>query len=427
MGKKNNLLIKYLFVFIVIVLFFLINNNHTKHYVLLNGNGASIDNNIISCKGNDCYIDLPIIKRDGYEIIGYSLKASDKTALYKSGQTISINNSMKLYAITKKEIVVDLESVGNKICEIYNNQSICSVYIPLVDGIEGWSNDENSSEISYEGNKSYSFSKNIKLYPVSNKKINANFIVNGNVYATKSCILDGDECYIEAPDIDIKGVTIYEYSTSINGNAVCLAGDKCYIDEDTNFYVYKDKYYREVDVYDSVTVGKSTIEIEKGCPYSSNIDNVKEAYSYFPELFTDVKITFLTNDDYVKIHGSDTSGKNVIVKDDDYATTFIDINCEAYKNYDYPSEIIVHELVHAYDWEIYFNQNKIALSNTSIVNNLYNKYINMSNRPLREYSYKNTQEFIADMAEYYYLKHYKNENIDIPSDIEEFVLKYLKG
>ena len=51
----------------------------------------------------------------------------------------------------------------------------------------------------------------------------------------------------------------------------------------------------------------------------------------------------------------------------------------------------------------------------------------MSNRPMRDYSYSNKQEFMADMGEYYFLKYHKNQNIDIPNDIKEFVEKYLKG
>lgn len=401
--------------------------NKVEHTITINGNGASVQSNSLSCKGDNCNITLPIITRNGYEIIGYNLKANDKTALYKSGQTINVNSNMVLYAITKKEIVVNLESVGSRTCNIYNNQSICSVYIPIIDGINGWSIVKNSDYIFYEGGKSYSFSRKIDLYPVKSKKINANFIVNGNIYTTKSCTLNNSGCYIEAPIINIKGTTIYEYSTSINGETKCLAGSKCYIEENTNFYVHKGSYYRELDVYDSIIIGKTTIEVQKGCSYSNNIRDVKEAYNYFPKLFTNVKLTFLTNNDYVKRYGNATVGKNTTIETNDYAITFIDINCETYTNYDYPSEVIVHELVHTYDRNTYFNQNKIALSSTSVVSNLYNKYVSMSNRPMRDYSYSNKQEFMADMGEYYFLKYNKNQNIDIPNDIKEFVEKYLKG
>ena len=273
--------------------------NKVEHTITINGNGASVQSNKLTCKGDNCSVKLPIITRNGYEIIGYSLKATDKTSLYKSGQTINVNNNMILYAITKKEIVVNLESVGSKTCNIYNNQSICSVYIPNVEGINGWSIVKNSDYIFYYGGKSYGFSKKIDLYPVRLKKISANFIVNGNIYTTKACTLNNGGCYIEAPIINVKGTTIYEYSTSINGGTKCLAGDKCYIEKDTNFYVHKGSYYRELDVYDSITIGKTTIEVQKGCSYSNNIRDAREAYNYFPKLFTNVKITFLTNKDYV--------------------------------------------------------------------------------------------------------------------------------
>ena len=88
--------------------------NKVEHTITINGNGASVQSNKLTCKGDNCSVKLPIITRNGYEIIGYSLKATDKTALYKSGQTINVNNNMILYAITKKEIVINLESVGSR-------------------------------------------------------------------------------------------------------------------------------------------------------------------------------------------------------------------------------------------------------------------------------------------------------------------------
>ena len=57
---------------------------------------------------------------------------------------------------------------------------------------------------------------------------------------------------------------------------------------------------------------------------------------------------------------------------------------------------------------------------------LYNKYVSMSNRPMRDYSYSNKQEFMAEMAMWYYNKHYLGGNIYLPDDIENYVVQNLR-
>ena len=50
----------------------------------------------------------------------------------------------------------------------------------------------------------------------------------------------------------------------------------------------------------------------------------------------------------------------------------------------------------------------------------------MSNRPMRDYSYSNKQEFMAEMAMWYYNKHYLGGNIYLPDDIENYVVQNLR-
>ena len=397
--------------------------NNINYTITIIENGSNVGASKINCNGN---CNLPKIIREGYEIIGYNLNPNDKTFLYKSGQTISVNANITLYAITRKIINISFEGSNSKSCYIYNKQKECSITIPNISGINGWSISKSSNSIMYYPNKTYNFSFSLKLYPVTNKLLRATFIVDGKKYE-RTCTLNGVGCTVEAPVINnLTGKLILGYSYDENREIECLAGKKCIIIDDSTFYVSKKDGYRYIDSYDTVTIGKSSIDVQKKCSYTDNINDVKQAYNFFPNLFSDVKITFLTNDDYVKLHGTDSAGATVILERGNYSFSYIDINCEAYKSYKHSSEVVVHELVHLYDKITYFNKNGILLSNTNLVNNLYNKYKVISNRPMRDYAYTDKVEFLAEMGMWYYKKHYLKESVDLPDDIENYVVQNLR-
>ena len=397
--------------------------NNINYTITIIENGSNVGASKINCNGN---CNLPKIIREGYEIIGYNLNPNDKTFLYKSGQTISVNANITLYAITRKIINISFEGSNSKSCYIYNKQKECSITIPNISGINGWSISKSSNSIMYYPNKTYNFSFSLKLYPVTNKLLRATFIVDGKKYE-RTCTLNGVGCTVEAPVINnLTGKLILGYSYDENREIECLAGKKCFIIDDSTFYVSKKDGYRYIDSYDTVTIGKSSIDVQKKCSYTDNINDVKQAYNFFPNLFSDVKITFLTNDDYVKLYGTDSAGATVILERGNYSFSYIDINCEAYKSYKHSSEVVVHELVHLYDKITYFNKNGILLSNTNLVNNLYNKYKVISNRPMRDYAYTDKVEFLAEMGMWYYKKHYLKESVDLPDDIENYVVQNLR-
>ncbi len=61
---------------------------------------------------------------------------------------------------------------------------------------------------------------------------------------------------------------------------------------------------------------------------------------------------------------------------------------------------------------------------------IFNNYKNMKNRPMRDYSYTNTNEFIAESIAYYYYYKYKNtiapaKGNPLTSDIVSLVEKYI--
>lgn len=393
-------------------------------------NGASIENNILKCElyNNDdtCEVTFPNIVRSGYEILGWSENKSANIGTYNVQSKIKLNKQKTYYAISRKKINVSFEGSNSKSCYIYNKQKECSITIPNISGINGWSISKSSNSIMYYPNKTYNFSFSLKLYPVTNKLLRATFIVDGKKYE-RTCTLNGVGCTVEAPVINnLTGKLILGYSYDENREIECLAGKKCIIIDDSTFYVSKKDGYRYIDSYDTVTIGKSSIDVQKKCSYTDNINDVKQAYNFFPNLFSDVKITFLTNDDYVKLHGTDSAGATVILERGNYSFSYIDINCEAYKSYKHSSEVVVHELVHLYDKITYFNKNGILLSNTNLVNNLYNKYKVISNRPMRDYAYTDKVEFLAEMGMWYYKKHYLKESVDLPDDIENYVVQNLR-
>ena len=122
------------------------NNKITINYI---GNGAEINKTSDSCYGSTCSFVLPEIRRDNYQILGYSENPNYTYAQYKVGQNIAFDRDMTLYAITSKNLtalfldndVVKLnkpngnwEYTYNGIkttCTIYNNEQGCYIYTPV--------------------------------------------------------------------------------------------------------------------------------------------------------------------------------------------------------------------------------------------------------------------------------------------------------
>ena len=89
---------------------------------------------------------------------------------------------------------------------------------------------------------------------------------------------------------------------------------------------------------------------------------------------------------------------------------------------------MVHELAHTWDF-YYSNHFNSFISEQNDVRNLYSKYLNSSNRPFRDYSYTNIQEFFADSVRYYYLKYIDPssyfQNLTYPDDVRRVLEKYI--
>ena len=215
--KIKIILILIMIIFVIIMLIFLNNtksNKTLKEYkVTIKSNGSNIKDTVLSCttKDNFCKVNLPEIKREGYEIIGFSTKRNGTKKEYSSKEKIKINNDIILYAITKRKAEVTLIDKNDKnilSCDIYNEAEKCKVKLPNKEDISfrGWNNQASEKMIKYKPNEEVNISNDITLYAITKKEIEVTFSSNGsNVNITSAyCTLFNDEtsCKIQLPKID---------------------------------------------------------------------------------------------------------------------------------------------------------------------------------------------------------------------------------
>lgn len=413
------------------------------------GNGSIVEMNKMSCDiynyQNSCQVILPNITRDNYEVLGWSEDKNDVNSIYKVGDAINIDYSKKLYAITRKKVTVSFLSNdyadvydGIKSCYLYNVNSSCIVDIPTVvpknGSFIGWtlSNNYNNTNynnvisVDYKGN-SIKTNKNLNLYPVVKKTIVVTFDKNGASYVdydSKSCdVYNGVPCSIKIPSVDKPGMISFGFSSVQSSNLTYpeyISKNTYYFRDSINLYAdFNSSWYRNVSVYNPKKYNNVTVEIEKSCSYEKIDRVVSNVMNNMPWLFQkDIKVSFYNDDSYDLIH------KNPAVYGKTFGyflgpIRFIDIRCFGNE------PTLVHELTHYYDI-LYYLKYDSYFSDGAEVTSLYNKYYNMTNRPMWSYVYENKNEFLAGMVEFYYSKHYTNVNTKLPEDIEDFVVNKLK-
>lgn len=410
-------------------------------------NGASIENNILKCElyNNDdtCEVTFPNIVRNGYEILGWSENKNANIGTYNAQNKIKLNKQKTYYAISRKKVNVSFlssnyASVNNNVvsCYMYNGSKDCQINTPNVSVLSGefagWSKIKNSKNIDYKGN-SINVSNDITLYPVTKKIITISFDKNGGTYIdyeSKLCELyNGDtNCNIVIPNVDKPGMISFGFdeNKNINSNPKYLSNEAYSFTKSTILYANFSSAtsgYRNIEVYDQKKYNKLTLEIDKSCSYDEIERKVNKLYSDWPSLFNyNVKVTYLSESNFVRIHNMTdavgiTFGREN--KDKYLPKIFVDLVCSS------NGDVFIHEMTHYHDF-MYELKYKTYLSSSYEVSSLYNKYVNMSNRPMRDYSYSNKQEFMAEMAMWYYNKHYLGGNIYLPDDIENYVVQNLK-
>ena len=173
-------------------------------------NGATlIGNKNVSCtlkevynneaRADNCVLDVPIIHRDNFDIIGYNKDPDGKTNdkdIDMSVHQINIdtnNNGNKYYAISKRKVDVTYDKNGatslsknSDSCTIWNSATSCELTSPSIvrDGfkIHGYSTDENATGESTDlipSESKYEVSENYKYYAITSKYIEDNFYING--------------------------------------------------------------------------------------------------------------------------------------------------------------------------------------------------------------------------------------------------------
>lgn len=394
---------------------------------------------------NSCQVKLPNITRNNFEILGWNENKDDTSFKYSVGSLINVDSQKTFYAITRRKINVNFLSnsyveVNEKIksCYIYNKNSNCKINAPSVNvkngEFAGFSlNSSNPSKIDYKSNEIVT-SKSITLRPISKKSITVTFDKNGASYidySSKSCdVYNGIPCSIKIPNVDKPGMISFGFNEKNSNNYSdgsiyprYISNISFLFDKDTELIASFDSpYNRNISTYDQRKYNKITADIEKSCSIEHVDKIVNKVMKNWPALFNhNVKISFLSPNTYRTIKDHESSDGIIFGY---MEKSFIDIICSK------DEDTIVHELIHFIDRE-YYNKHKNYLSSSSELLKLYNKYKDELSKPLWNFAYKNTREFMAYAAQEYYVKYYMfglyNGTIPayLPQDIEEFVVKYL--
>ena len=388
-----------------------------------------------------CTIKTPTIIRSGWTILGYAESATATTEKYKVSSNISISENKKYYAVTSRTLTATFEKNGastlsytSKSCNIYNTSSSCNVTTPTITRsgwtILGFAESASATTAKYKVSSNITINSNKKYYVITNKKVTVTFDANGGEtieYTSKSCDLYNNKtsCNIRIPIVnkigygayafDIKGKST-EYGTYIMNKTYSFSSNKDLIAN----YLENSSHYRKISVYKTLKYDNVIIEIDNTCSNKDTfVSDIKKIYKNLPYLFKNPGKMMISNDStYLKIRGNTTAG---VTSGFDYYP-FIDIKCSS------KYTTLVHELTHKWDKE-YNLQKGNFIAYQSDVKSLFNKYINMSDKPLRDYSYTSEFEFLADSVSYYYAKYIVKDasfaNINYPSNIKSVIEKYI--
>ena len=388
-----------------------------------------------------CTIKTPTITRSGWTILGFAESASATTEKYKVSSNITISENKKYYAVTSRTLTATFEKNGastlsytSKSCNIYNTSSSCNVTTPTITRsgwtILGFAESASATTAKYKVSSNITINSNKKYYAITNKKVTVTFDANGGEtieYTSKSCDLYNNKtsCNIRIPIVnkigygayafDIKGKST-EYGTYIMNKTYSFSSNKDLIAN----YLENSSHYRKISVYKTLKYDNVIIEIDNTCSNKDTfVSDIKKIYKNLPYLFKNPGKMMISNDStYLKIRGNTTAG---VTSGFDYYP-FIDIKCSS------KYTTLVHELTHKWDKE-YNLQKGNFIAYQSDVKSLFNKCINMSDRPLRDYSYTSEFEFLADSVSYYYAKYIVKDasfaNINYPSNIKSVIEKYI--
>jgi len=447
-----------------------VNNNKTYYAITkknitisFNKNGAdSVGATSLSCSiynsKKTCTIKMPTIKRNDSIILGWNSNKNSKSAEIEENDIITVDKNKTYYAISFKEVNayfkpngVDSISSTSEKCTYYNDENGCIITTPdiLRDDwtVVGWHTNQNSTTALTKENSELSIKNTTTYYAITYKELsvtleknNADSLETCQKQTSTGCISSckiynqNTSCKVNLPYIYSKGNEVQYYSTSSDpstksGYTPVLP---LTIKGNVKLYAIVDNRYRKntYSIIKTKNYGYTAFETESGCPssvYNNYYAFTDRAYSKVPYIFRASKVTFSGNntfDDTWGNYSGMTYGGGLGYRN-------VDVKCpNTYSTY--YLHTIIHELVHS--WDNYYKAQKgLPISENSDVKALYNKYKNAKTRPLRDYSYTNYGEFIADMYSWYYFLYIDttqklsivSQNTYYPSDMKKVIEKYI--
>ncbi len=424
----------------------------TANFIIQN-NTATKENNNTSCElyngKTSCEITVPkLVATTGNIVIGWNLDKTAKEKTLDGGEKIVLTKDLTYYSITrsinsfKVNFVVqdskNIETTSSKEeCYPYNGEKTCIILIPTLKSLNsntnviGWNSDNHAKISQYEMNKELEISGNKNVFSISSSKVTITFTVgenvaNANIKATKlsfnhtdksgKTIIDQEGEKLTTTCISYNQLgckvnrvpTIYSEGYFIDGFAKTPSGKIISVydttfKEDTSLYAKtgytENKKVGKTNVGYSKIYGNVILEIDKNLG-SSDIEKIKEyyeiLYKYYPELFYfNGKITIYSKAEYYK------NLKAIYSKVEETAgLTFTDkgfSNVTSYYDATYGLHYTTHELGHAFNY-LYQRSTGTYVSKSTETIHLFNKYKNVSNRPLSDYAYSSSArtEFVSE-------------------------------
>ena len=447
-------------------------SNPLKVTFIIQNNTADKTDEKTSCElyngMESCKITVPsLIGKNNNVAIGWNTNKNATTSLIKGQEEITIDKNITYYSITKgtKKLTANFQVVTPSLvkadkemvsCDIYNGLNSCEVETPelikLLYNVTpiGWTLEKNDTKNRVSSKTKIKITKDTTYYSIISQVITITYTIGDNVegknikaeklsynYTDASgntiikeegqtlkttCVsYNGNGCKIDyIPTIYSKGNIISGFSKSSDGDVLVIYD--IVFKEDTT--LYSRVGYRNKIIVDKPNIGFQKVygnvvfEAESKLP-SADITSMQKlldtAYKYYPEMFYyNGKIIFLTKNTYSKIYKPLYSNisNTAAITFSGYGFSTVCIAPSRGTTGTYYLHSAIHEIGHAINY-LYYYSFGTHISKTQSIIDLYNKYKNAKDRPLRSYAYSNDAktEFVSEaLSETIRVMLYEKEN-----------------
>jgi len=161
-----------------------------KNTVTFEANGATLSFSKSTCtsynESKSCQVTTPTIHRENGKGIGFSTNKNATTSEF--GSTISVSNSMTVYAISVSNYQAYFDANGaysisskSLSCAAYNMNKSCNITAPTMEKdsytMLGWSTNSEADDISYQVGSPIPLNNNLTFYAIR-KIANSGFLTN---------------------------------------------------------------------------------------------------------------------------------------------------------------------------------------------------------------------------------------------------------